>query len=416
MASKQRLTRPSQDEDFDHDYLPRTGVSSPYQTSAAGVSAVNHGREFGPSHSQHNKEQAGSDHMFLPTLPTANAYPRGFGASYHSYDAQQYSWQAHDTAGGFQAASCLSYPEGAASNWPHSLQVLAEPLEGPQFSSSSFSSSTPSSATSEAMAMTLDRVTTHTNTYSNHPVNNSVPVVDNSGGGWGVGCSSTISPKVLQIRPSPTPTSSSESIHTKVLTKSDPDLGSPVPKHHHPRSPLSPQRQKPKPRRQLPTKPGKSRPASKSSMTSSDSRRFKDRSPIPSQPPASPQAPPHESRVAQLKREDQDDMPQGAESSSQGQSSRVGGARAAKDEFLVKSKLAGMPYKEIRKKGNFTEAESTLRGRFRTLTKDKEARVRKPEWQDNDVSWTLRCKHGGALGGLLTGRCRFAYSEKRSAN
>lgn len=60
--------------------------------------------------------------------------------------------------------------------------------------------------------------------------------------------------------------------------------------------------------------------------------------------------------------------------------------RSERDEYLVKSKLAGMTYKEIRKQGNFTEAESTLRGRFRTLTKPKEARVRKPEFQEIDVS------------------------------
>ncbi|EPE35114.1 hypothetical protein GLAREA_10810 [Glarea lozoyensis ATCC 20868] len=55
-----------------------------------------------------------------------------------------------------------------------------------------------------------------------------------------------------------------------------------------------------------------------------------------------------------------------------------------KDDFLVRSKLAGMSYKDIRRKGKFTEAESTLRGRFRTLTKHKNARVRKPEWDEND--------------------------------
>lgn len=59
--------------------------------------------------------------------------------------------------------------------------------------------------------------------------------------------------------------------------------------------------------------------------------------------------------------------------------------REAKDDFLVRSKLAGMSYKDIRRQGNFTEAESTLRGRFRTLTKHKNARVRKPEWCENDV-------------------------------
>jgi len=64
--------------------------------------------------------------------------------------------------------------------------------------------------------------------------------------------------------------------------------------------------------------------------------------------------------------------------------------RDAKDTFLVQSKLAGMSYKDIRKQGGFTEAESTLRGRFRTLTKVKSARVRKPEWSNNDVSTQTR--------------------------
>ena len=58
----------------------------------------------------------------------------------------------------------------------------------------------------------------------------------------------------------------------------------------------------------------------------------------------------------------------------------------SRDEFLIRSKAAGMSYKEIKAKGCFEEAESTLRGRYRTLTKQKEQRVRKPEWQARDVS------------------------------
>lgn len=60
--------------------------------------------------------------------------------------------------------------------------------------------------------------------------------------------------------------------------------------------------------------------------------------------------------------------------------------RRACDDFLVRNKLAGMSYREIRARGHFTEAESTLRGRFRTLTKRKEQRVRKPQWHQKDVS------------------------------
>ncbi|KAM9877897.1 hypothetical protein VDGL01_08058 [Verticillium dahliae] len=59
--------------------------------------------------------------------------------------------------------------------------------------------------------------------------------------------------------------------------------------------------------------------------------------------------------------------------------------RLAKDEFLLRSKREGMTYREIRKAGGFREAESTLRGRYRTLTKKKEERVRRPEWEDQDV-------------------------------
>lgn len=64
---------------------------------------------------------------------------------------------------------------------------------------------------------------------------------------------------------------------------------------------------------------------------------------------------------------------------------RLDSERAAKDEYLVRAKNSGMSYKEIREKGGFTEAESTLRGRYRTLTKHKSARVRRPEWKQQDV-------------------------------
>ena len=59
---------------------------------------------------------------------------------------------------------------------------------------------------------------------------------------------------------------------------------------------------------------------------------------------------------------------------------------SSKDDFLVQQKRAGLTYKEIKIKGHFAEAESTLRGRYRNLTKRKEERVRRPEWEDRDVS------------------------------
>lgn len=58
--------------------------------------------------------------------------------------------------------------------------------------------------------------------------------------------------------------------------------------------------------------------------------------------------------------------------------------RHRKDQILLQLKREGYTYREIRAKGNFTEAESTLRGRYRTLTKSKQERVRKPTWTPND--------------------------------
>ncbi|KAK2032472.1 hypothetical protein LX32DRAFT_661151 [Colletotrichum zoysiae] len=72
--------------------------------------------------------------------------------------------------------------------------------------------------------------------------------------------------------------------------------------------------------------------------------------------------------------------------------------RSAKDEYLLKAKQDGLTYREIRVKGNFTEAESTLRGRYRTLTKSKEARVRKPEWTDKDIHLLQRAVRKFAKG------------------
>ncbi|KAI9866402.1 MAG: hypothetical protein M1813_001524 [Trichoglossum hirsutum] len=66
-------------------------------------------------------------------------------------------------------------------------------------------------------------------------------------------------------------------------------------------------------------------------------------------------------------------------------STRAAQRRVMKDQFLIDSKLAGMSYKEIREKGDFSEPESTLRGRYRTLTKDKRQRVRRPEWEEEDI-------------------------------
>lgn len=59
--------------------------------------------------------------------------------------------------------------------------------------------------------------------------------------------------------------------------------------------------------------------------------------------------------------------------------------RNNRDEYLQEARRRGLSYKEIKRRGGFTEAESTLRGRIRILSKPKEMRVRKPQWNRSDV-------------------------------
>lgn len=68
--------------------------------------------------------------------------------------------------------------------------------------------------------------------------------------------------------------------------------------------------------------------------------------------------------------------------------------RRERDQYLLSMRAQGLSYKEIKRRGRFREAESTLRGRVRVLTKDKSERVRRPEWTDNDVSPTEQLRHG----------------------
>lgn len=64
-----------------------------------------------------------------------------------------------------------------------------------------------------------------------------------------------------------------------------------------------------------------------------------------------------------------------------------GADRDTKNKFLVEARGHEISYKMIKTYGRFKEAESTLRGRFRTLTKKKEDRVRDPQWMPIDVSF-----------------------------
>lgn len=55
------------------------------------------------------------------------------------------------------------------------------------------------------------------------------------------------------------------------------------------------------------------------------------------------------------------------------------------DELLLKWRAQDVTYKEIMKRGDWGLSESTLRGRYRTLTKDKRLRPRKPVWDNAAV-------------------------------
>jgi hypothetical protein len=66
--------------------------------------------------------------------------------------------------------------------------------------------------------------------------------------------------------------------------------------------------------------------------------------------------------------------------------------RADEDKILLEEKQKGLTYKEIRKKMRTLVAESTLRGRYRSLTKERKDRVRKPVWTPKDVSAKIHCR------------------------
>ncbi|KAK4223277.1 hypothetical protein QBC38DRAFT_373427 [Podospora fimiseda] len=209
----------------------------------------------------------------------------------------------------------------------------------------------------------------------------------------------TVSPKMLRLRPTPTPTSSSESIRTSFL---DSGRGDAVPSQNdsqrassvvidtdlpfmsstvmRPRRPL--------PDRATPRQEGETtrhHPHPPVNTSSTQQKNFSSRyepypklgstrSPPPLRPlsmltPAPPKPPVHGyTPAAPVTYTDPDSE-----------------ERKKKDEFLINAKQKGLTYKQIRKLGGFTEAESTLRGRYRTLTKSREARVRKPEWSEIDI-------------------------------
>jgi hypothetical protein len=206
----------------------------------------------------------------------------------------------------------------------------------------------------------------------------------------------TVSPKMLRIQQTPSPSSSCDSIHTCFLADA---ANQPLPSIE----PVPSQATKStgssrRPRRLLPDRSQRALfPPSDTSRRQSTAR-----SEPPSPPPRKLTRLRPKAKQTPTSIQPQSSPPAMSLEASQTQFALspaypVRSARAdnealdlsdrmSKDEFLVRQKQLGMTYREIRRMGGFVEAESTLRGRYRTLTKSREARVRRPEWSEKDVS------------------------------
>ncbi|KAH8898191.1 hypothetical protein GQ53DRAFT_881205 [Thozetella sp. PMI_491] len=270
--------------------------------------------------SQSTTHQINSNPMILPLLPTSGSLST-FG----------------------------SFPSAAASD-------LMDPmmLDDMELDPLSAASSAPSHMTTSSTVLGLQ---------TNAAWNYTSPAIE-----------TTVSPKLLKLRPSPTPNNSStESLQASFFAggadQDSPhflvDFGTgargevPTPSFTSINAPAHEGR----PRRQLPDKPRYKALQAKTEST-----------------PPSPKRGHRAARPPKVKSSPKAQLRPAPTSMRSPESDRN-----AKDEFLVQSKRAGMTYKEIRRKGGFAEAESTLRGRYRTLTKSKEARVRKPEWTEIDL-------------------------------
>ncbi|QKX54070.1 uncharacterized protein TRUGW13939_01153 [Talaromyces rugulosus] len=59
--------------------------------------------------------------------------------------------------------------------------------------------------------------------------------------------------------------------------------------------------------------------------------------------------------------------------------------KAKKNTYLLEGKKRGLSYRKIKEFGEISDAESTLRGRYRMLTKTADERVRRPVWEEKDL-------------------------------
>ncbi|KAI0393910.1 hypothetical protein F5Y17DRAFT_458441 [Xylariaceae sp. FL0594] len=386
----------------DSYYMPDMGMANVRsQTSSQPVSLVNCGTDLNPNHHQYsNKVIPGSGHMFFPEHAAANAYTQDLAGV---YPQPQFQCASYPTDTIFHTGNVDAvYQQGMNSSigvYPN-MPTFAEPSElshvSPANVNWSFSSSAGSSVDSEGMAsMSLDSGPgSGRSPSSNYPSNRQAHTPSLQGQGWPTNCPATISPKMLRINPSPTPRSSSESVTPGIppsLGETDMEafaleeqrtrtalptkclgrkLGDANPSRH-------PER---KVRRDLPSKPAKSRLARSPPR---EAIPYKGKAKIHPKPIQSSSLCPLEAAPTRTFSGPNLLEEEGGEVGI-ARGSSADAERINKDKYLVEMRRAGMPYRDIRKNGEYEEAESTLRGRFRTLTKAKSERVRKPEWTETD--------------------------------
>lgn len=372
-----------------------TGMDMPNarcQTNAQSVSLANCGRD-GPSHPQYsNKTNPGNEPMIFSD-PAANAYAENWSGGFHHHhqEQQQFRYPSHSPASFYNPNIPLDYQHGLPpiGEGLSTMPVFAEPYEyghvNPATLHSSFSSSVGSSIASERMAsMTLEsRPSQRRTPPMNYAGSHHAPNTGMQGHSWAGDCPATISPKMLRINPSPTPSSASDSdlgasaLDQEEACNAPADRSSHMDRKRLPTKPIKIRLLSASPRRESATLKGKGKGRAPQHSQVSGLRLPQVRLPSPDPAPTPKKSSSKRHRVAE-----KDDKP--AETVP---STPIHAVRESQNQFLVESRLAGMSYRDIRRLGKFEEAESTLRGRYRALTKTKEQRVRKPQWDEKDVSF-----------------------------
>ncbi|KAI0199630.1 hypothetical protein F4808DRAFT_471432 [Astrocystis sublimbata] len=387
-----------------NDYFPESfsmvGTGLPNigeQTTAQAVSLANCGRDVGPSQSQYSKKTAlGNEQMFFSNHPTANAFTHDWTSSYNNQ--QQLQSPFYNSSGNLNPSTGIDFQHGLppSSELLSTMPSLAERLNhnhvNPAMLSNTFTSSADSPTVPGRTSFMTNRPGSQSDRMplmefqSNHDAS-PLGIQEQS---WVGSCPTTISPKMLRINPSPTPPfSSSESFQTALAATSCGGL-EPTPSAEEDIEALAHEVFAHKARKQLPTKPNKPRPAPTSILLPRAPASSKGRAKIQARQDRrhSPLRPLSKDRLAKIEYDEEEDEEEEDDEEDEMDAMPTDPAdaeRESKNRFLVENKRKGMTYREIRRLGGFTEAESTLRGRFRTLTKDKDQRVRKPEWQEKDI-------------------------------